>query len=149
VPEGPALVKDIDLAVLPAAGAGTLGGKAEERRPAPAGVERTHADEGSSVKAEGAGAIRSEFTIQVAESTSSRHARAMVDELKSAGHAAYLDRAASGLNAPYRVRVGHFSTLADATRSARTLEKALGWQVSVMATSAEAVVRGNTVGYVR
>jgi hypothetical protein len=59
----------------------------------------------------------------------------MVDELKNAGHAAYLERAASGVNAPYRVRVGHFSVLADATRSARTLEKALGWQMSVTTMS--------------
>jgi cell division septation protein DedD len=152
VPEGPALVKDIDLAVLPAASAGLLHGNAGERRrvSAAAGEERPQADEGSSAKADGSGAIRSEwFTIQVAESINARHARAMVDELKNAGHVAYLERAASSVNAPYRVRVGHFSTVADATRSARTLEKALGWQMSVTAISAESVVQGTTVGYVK
>jgi hypothetical protein len=29
-------------------------------------------------------------------------------------------------------RIGHYSTLALATRSARTLEKALGWRMSVV-----------------
>lgn len=137
VPEGPALVKDIDLAALPAASAGSLRASAGERRPvsAPAGEERPQPDEASSAKADGSGGIHSWFTIQVAESTSARLARAMVEELKNAGHAAYLERA-SGVNAPYRVRVGHFSMLADATRSARTLEKALGWQMSVAPISA-------------
>jgi cell division septation protein DedD len=139
VPEGPALVKDIGLAVLPAASAGALHASAGARRPvsAAAGEERPQPVDASSAKADGSGAIGSWFTIQVAESTSARLARAMVDELKNAGHAAYLERAASGVNAPYRVRVGHFSMLADATRSARSLEKALGWQMSVTAFSAE------------
>ena len=140
---GPALVKNIDLAALPDASAGSLHGSAGDRRPvsAPASEERPHADEGSRAKADGSGAISSWFTIQVAESTSARLARAMVDELKNAGHAAYLERAGSGVNAPYRVRVGHFSMRADATRSARTLEKALGWHMSVTAISAESVDR--------
>jgi cell division septation protein DedD len=73
----------------------------------------------------------------------------MVDELKNAGHAAYLEPASPGANAPYRVRVGHFSTLADANRSARALEKTLGWPMSVTAVVSESVARGNTVGYVR
>jgi cell division septation protein DedD len=144
VPEGPALVKDIDLAVLPAASTASVRGHASERQavPGPAGEERPRADEGSSAKAVDSEAPRRQFTIQVAESNSARHARAMVDELKNAGHAAYLERAASDVNGPYRVRVGRFSTVADATLSARTLEKALGWRMSVASISAESVVRG-------
>jgi hypothetical protein len=151
VPDGPAFVKDVDLAVVPAASAGSLHGAAGERRPvsAPAGQERAQPDEGSSARTDASAAFRSEFTIQVAESTSARHARAMVDELKHAGHAAYVERTGFGANAPYRVRVGHFSTLADATRSARTLEKALGWQMSVTAVPSESVARAHTAGQLR
>jgi hypothetical protein len=147
VPEGPALVKDVDLAVLPSDPARALDGRTGDLRPmsAPAGEGRPQMNERSGAMAEGASAIRSAFTIQVAESTSPRHARAMVDELKNAGHGAYLERAASGVNAPYQVRVGQFSTLAEATRSARTLEKALGWQMSVTAVSAESAVRARSV----
>ena len=72
------------------------------------------------------------FTIQVAESANVRHAKGMVDELKNAGHAAYLEPSASGSGGMYRVRVGHYVSRADATRSARTLEKALGWGMSVV-----------------
>jgi cell division septation protein DedD len=71
------------------------------------------------------------FTIEVAESASVRHARAMVDELKDAGHAAYLEPSASGSSRTYRVRVGRYASLADANQSARTLERALGWRVAV------------------
>lgn len=109
VPEGPALVKDIDLAVVPSTS--TAAAASAPESPAVSGA----------------------FTIQVAESSSAKHARAMVDELKSAGHEAYVEPAAG--NSSYRVRVGHYATLADATRSARTLEKALGWPMSVTAGS--------------
>jgi hypothetical protein len=47
------------------------------------------------------------------------------------------------------VRVGHYSTLAEANRSARALEKALGWRVSVTAVSSESAARGNEASYMR
>ena len=56
----------------------------------------------------------------------------MVNELKEAGHAAYLvDEARSGSSARYGVRVGRYATVDEATRSARILEKSLGWRLSV------------------
>jgi hypothetical protein len=147
VPDGPALVKDVDLALLPSAdGIPSTRASASHAGTVDAEPEPAKGDEGGPVhRSLGEGG----FTIQVAESTSARHARAMVDELKTAGHAAYLEPAAPGVNAPYRVRVGHFSTLADANRSARTLEKALGWQMSVTGILSESVARDSTVGYVR
>jgi hypothetical protein len=114
VPEGPAIVKDIDVAVLPPSNVVTVDARRSRDREA---------------QAEG---TADAFTIQVAESTSVRHARAMVNELKEAGHAAYLvESARSDAGAPYQVRVGNYSSLDEATRSARTLEKSLGWRLSV------------------
>jgi cell division septation protein DedD len=81
------------------------------------------------------------FTVHVAESTSVRHAMAMVAELKHAGHAAYLEPPASGSGRKYRLRVGHYSSLADANQAARTLEKALGWRMAVLPLTAESVAR--------
>ena len=136
MPEGPAFVKDIDVAVLPAANVVAASGSrrgstAERRRDVSAGDEdRAQSEERRDGSGTAATAVS--FTIQVAESTSARHARAMVDELKDAGHAAYLvEPARSGPSGPYHVRVGQYSTLREATRSARTLEKALGWRMSV------------------
>ena len=154
VPDGPALVKDIDLAMLPAAGVvatvATRGNGAEERpMAAPAAHERAAAEPGPVANASASSATSELFTIQVADSPNMRHARAMVDELKGAGHAAYLEPSASGANGSYSVRVGHYSTRADANRSARTLEKALGWRMSVTTVAPEAVVGGNTAGYER
>ncbi|HEY7502397.1 MAG TPA: carboxypeptidase regulatory-like domain-containing protein [Vicinamibacterales bacterium] len=118
VPEGPAIVKDMDVAVLPLAETVT----ADSQRGRKAPVDRV----------ENAEVSASSFTIQVAESTSARHARDMVNELKDAGHAAYVvESARVGSGAPYHVRIGHYSTLAEATRSARVLEKSLGWRLSV------------------
>ncbi|MGH9308044.1 MAG: carboxypeptidase regulatory-like domain-containing protein [Vicinamibacterales bacterium] len=144
VPDGPALVKNIDLAVLPAAavaaGAGSQGVSTPEQRAASAEVIEAHvaADEAPVPKSPGAVGV---FTIQVAESTNVRHAMAMVTELKHAGHAAYLEPPISGSGSMYRLRVGHYSSLADANRSARTLEKALGWRMSVLPVASEFVTR--------
>ena len=56
----------------------------------------------------------------------------MVDELKRAGHAAYLvEGTLSGTQGPYKVRVGRYSTLSEANRSALSLEKAIGWRLSI------------------
>ena len=86
------------------------------------------------------------FTIQVAESTNARHARAMVTELQDAGHAAYLvDAARSGSSVPYLVRVGHYSTFDEATRSARILEKSLGWRLSVTPVAPHIAAAGKAV----
>jgi hypothetical protein len=156
VPDGPAFVKDMDLAVIPVAavlaGAGSPRGGTGDRRTVlrQAGEDRAQIDEGGSAKAARPAATSGLFAIQVAESTSARHAQAMVNELKSAGHPAYLvepDR--SGLNGPYHVRVGHYSTVAEANRSARTLEKAIGWRMSVTAAPPDFAVRGKAVSYVK
>jgi hypothetical protein len=144
IPDGPAFVKDVDLAVIPVAAVlasvGSPRGSTGERR---ALLSQTAEDRAQNEEGE-------TFAIQVAESTSARHARAMVNELKSAGHAAYLvEPALSGPNGPYYVRVGHYSTVAEANRSARTLEKALGWRMSVTAASPDFAVRGKAVSYFR
>jgi hypothetical protein len=109
VPDTPALVKDVDLTMV--------------------GTE-------TSAAIAAAPATRELFTIEVAESANVRFARAMVEELKGAGHPAYVAGAAGG-NAAYRVRVGRFSSRAEADRSARTLEKALGWRLSVSPITSE------------
>jgi hypothetical protein len=112
IPEGPAMMKDVDVAVLPSA------------ELVVADSRRVRADETPAATS---------FTIHVAASASARHARAMVTELKGAGHAAYLvEPAVTDANAAYQVRVGQFSTVEDATRSARSLEKSLGWRLSVV-----------------
>jgi cell division septation protein DedD len=129
VPEGPAIVKDIDVALVPASDvvvADAKRGRIAERVAMATGA----------------------FTIQVAESSSARHARAMVNELKEAGHAAYLvEPVRSGSSVPYHVRVGYYSTLAEAARSARVLEKSLGWRLSVTTAPPHLAVAGKTASY--
>jgi cell division septation protein DedD len=71
------------------------------------------------------------FTIQIASSTNERHARAMVNELKDAGHAAYLVEPPAAHGGAYQVRVGRYLTLAEADRWARSLERSLGWRLRV------------------
>ncbi len=128
VPEGPALVRDVDVMVLNAGRTAAsidalLRSLAKESAvPQPATSALPDGDHGPT-----------QFTIAVAESTSVRHARAMVDELKGAGHAAYLESTAPGNDGAYRVRVGHYSRRAAADRSARSLEGALGWRMTVTA----------------
>lgn len=70
------------------------------------------------------------FTIHVTETSSARHARAMVEELKGGGYAAYLVEVTP---AAFEVRIGPYATLADADRSVRVLEKTLGWKLRVTA----------------
>jgi cell division septation protein DedD len=105
-------VKDVDIAVLPG--------------PQTASPSRATAESPAEPK--------NLFTVQVAASTSARYAVDMVRELKGAGHAAYVVGPQSG---PYHVRVGQYPTLAEASRSARSLEKALGWKMSVTIVSSE------------
>jgi cell division septation protein DedD len=162
VPEGPSLVKDVDVAVVPPA-KGVEGALLASASPArtnpratqserPASRTTTAATRGASSSADtpaGGGS----FTIEVAESTSARHARKMVDELKDAGHAAYLiEPAGTRRTASYHVFVGHYTTLAEANQSARSLEKTLGWRLHVTASMAARpptlVNRGKAVSYV-
>lgn len=135
VPDGPAFVREIDVAVLPASEVAAPGGPAEERRLASSSGQ-TREDASDAGRGARVLAAAGPFTIQVAESPSARHARAMVDELQSAGHAAYLVPEVSGPNGPYHVRVGQYSTFAEANRSAQTLEQALGWRMLVTASPA-------------
>jgi len=149
LPEGPAIVKDVELTVVPAGAAvrtaSSLGAANAAQPPSPAPpvdelvqtVVLAHAHDGGSSAAIG------RFTIAVADSTNARHARALVEELKDAGHAAYLDTALSSRTTPYRVRVGHYWSAVEAERSARILERTLGWRVSVTPVSSEPAVRGN------
>jgi hypothetical protein len=71
----------------------------------------------------------------------------MVEELKNAGHAAYFETAGGAPNGPYCVRVGHYSSLAAANQSARILERALGWRMSVLTVASASVVRENAVSF--
>jgi cell division septation protein DedD len=146
VPDGPAFMKEMDVAVVPAqtsvtqpnrtstpatsVATNTLGSHTKTaERGVIARISESHA---KSIEATESGGS---FTIQVAASNNARHARAMVDELKEAGHAAYLvEPVPSGTVAPYQVRVGHYPTLAEANRSASTLEKSLGWRLRIMAS---------------
>lgn len=155
VSEGPAIVRDADVTVQHAgAAASSISALLDSltRQSAasvPPGDGRLQAEGDSSAEAAPATARNASFTIQIAESTNARHARAMVDELKGAGHAAYLETAASGKYGAYRVRVGHYSTRAEANRSARSLEDVLGWPMSVSSVASEAVPRGITASYIR
>jgi cell division septation protein DedD len=142
VPNGPAIVKDMDVAVLPDA---VMPRPSAPRATAIASRSTTKINDGSGSssaprKMNGAtasaavspAAAGAAFTIQVAASANARHARAMVDELKRAGHAAYLvEGTLSGTQGPYKVRVGRYSTLSEANRSALSLEKAIGWRLSI------------------
>jgi cell division septation protein DedD len=67
------------------------------------------------------------YTIQVAALNNSLRARAIVEELKSAGFAAYLLKPSPTDPAgPYRVRVGRFATRLSAEQTAARLESQLG-----------------------
>jgi cell division septation protein DedD len=155
LPEGPAIVKDVELTVVPAGAAATgmnLSGAAKAALPpAPAQPvdEPVQGVSPTGVNGAGTSVASGMFTIAVAESSNARHARALVEELKDAGHAAYLETALSSRTVPYRVRVGHYSSLTEAERSARSLEKTLRWHVSVATVSAEAVARGSIASYVQ
>jgi hypothetical protein len=72
----------------------------------------------------------------------------IVNELKEAGHAAYLvDAAGSGSGARYGVRVGRYSSLDEAARSARVLEKSLGRRASVTAVAVQLAAAGKAASY--
>lgn len=67
------------------------------------------------------------YTVQVAALTDAARARAMVEDLKALGFAAYLLPPSPGTpRDPYRVRVGQYSTRAAAGRVATRLEAQLG-----------------------
>ena len=149
--EGPAIVKDVELTVVPVVAAvGSANSLAvakatHEPLAAPLLDQVVQAVAPANANA-ASSAADGMFTIAVAESSSARHARAMVAELKDAGHAAYLETTASSSTAPYRVRVGHYSSATDAERSARILERALRWHVSVTPISSEPGARSNAAG---
>jgi cell division septation protein DedD len=134
MPNGPTIVRDMDVAVLPDSLTTETSMAAAEMSPRPTTKmnERSGASSAgptvTSASPNTEAAAAATFTIQVAASPNERHARAMVDELKRAGHDAYLVEGVRGL---YRVRVGRYSTRSEANRSALTLEKALGWRLWV------------------
>jgi hypothetical protein len=67
------------------------------------------------------------FTIQVAALNDSLHARAIVEELKIAGFAAYLvEPPPTDPDGPYRVRVGRYTTRASADETASRLSARIG-----------------------
>jgi len=156
LPEGPAIVKDLELTVVPeAATAGRATSEAAAKAAQPPPVPGVPVDElvqavtPSKVNGAESSAASATFTIEVAESSNAKHARALVEELKDAGHAAYLETAVSSRNVPYRVRVGHYASATEAERSARILERALRWHVSVTTVSSGSVTRGNTASYIQ
>lgn len=122
VPEGPVLMKDVDLAIVPSATPVVASASPI--------VESASYPARSSAQAS-AVADGDTFTIEIARAANVRFARAMVDELKSAGHAAYLEPTPADSGRTYRVRVGRFPSQAQADASARSLGKTLGWRVSV------------------
>ncbi len=74
--------------------------------------------------------------MQVAALTDATRARTMVDDLKALGFAAYvLAPISESAPNPYRVRVGHYTTRAAATRMATRLGARLG--VKLWVTTAE------------
>jgi hypothetical protein len=162
VPAGPTFVRDLDVALVPttdvAGGAkGMLARGVDQRAPSKPGGPPTSTRAGPGPgpglgpgpgpglgPSPGPG---SAFTIHVTESSNVRHARAMVSELKQAGYAAYLvEPGPSARGGSYQVRVGHFATAADANRSARGLEKMLGWTLSVT-TSPHLVGQTRAISY--
>lgn len=137
VPDGPALLKNIDLSVLPAgtaiAGARSTQGATGEKRALSIQTRNNGAlAESASTSKVAESAANGWFTIRVAASATMRYARAMVSELIDAGYPAYLvEPGLAGAKSPYRVCIGKYSSLADADQSARHLETALGWRMSV------------------
>jgi cell division septation protein DedD len=74
-------------------------------------------------RSDGAGA----FTIQIAALNDPLRARDMVDALKATGMPAYLvPPPTSDPDAPYRIRVGPYSTRVAAQETAAALEKSRG-----------------------
>src|SRR5262249_48529720 len=120
---------------------------AERRAVSAPGVEPAATREDRALDLSGMG---ERFTVEIADSTSARYARTMVNELKQTGQAAYVVAPAAGAGS-YHLRVRLYPTRAEADRSARTLEKTLGWRLSVMSTTTEAalVARGTPVSYSR
>ena len=139
VPDGPSLVRNVNVAVLPQPAvhaSADLVRSDTPRRVPPSAAANESSD--------------SLFTIQVAASTTAGYARAMVTELKAAGYAAYLvERDAPHANEPYRVCVGQYSSQSDAKQSARTLERTLGWRMSVTTVRRTLAVGRIPAGYVR
>src|SRR6185369_9749869 len=117
-PEGPAIVKDVELTVVPSGAAvGTasslgIANAAQPPSPTPLVDELVHTVVLTNAHDGGSSAASGMFTIAFADSTNARHARALVEELKGAGHAAYLDATLSSRKVPYRVRVGYYSSAA-------------------------------------
>ncbi|HEY7009603.1 MAG TPA: carboxypeptidase regulatory-like domain-containing protein [Jatrophihabitantaceae bacterium] len=148
VAEGPTIVRDVDVALMPGPGVAAGTRVARAAMPADGTAKRTDA---VAPRAEpNAPALPSVFTIEVSSAPTARYAHAMVDELRGAGHAAYLvDRQAPGGNGVYHVRVGTYATRAEADRSARTLQQSLGWRMLVMAVAPAVTSRGNATGYMR
>jgi hypothetical protein len=137
VPDGPGLVKNVNVAVLPPVAVVAEAAPTRTAEGAPPPLRTNTGDD-------------DRFTIQVAASTTARYARAMVTELKAAGYSAYLiGRDSSGARGPYRVCIGQYASQADANQSARALESTLGWRMSVTTVSRSLPVGRTPVGYVR
>lgn len=128
VPDGPALLRDMDVAVVPPAdvSAAPLLAGSPQAAPRPIAKNERKRSAAQDMKP----MVPAAFTIHVTETSSARHARAMVEELKGGGYAAYFVEAAP---AAFEVRIGPYATLADADRSVRVLEKTLGWKLRVTA----------------
>jgi len=156
VPDGPASLKNADVALLPAdtvvAGVGSTERSNAEKRPLSSQTREDGAahERGRSANGRVSEVTSGLFTIQVAASTTVRYARAMVNELIEAGYAAYLvEPGPSGPNGSYHVYVGKYSSQAEASQSARTLETALGWRMSVSVLQRPLSARASTVSYLR
>lgn len=152
VPDGPALVRNLDVAVVPDVTlfdrSAPLRAQVQDERQAP-NLARVSTRSQELPGQEVARPKAAAFTVDVATTANLRHARAMVDELKRGGHAAYLAEPASDDRGAYHVRVGRFSTLSEANRSAFTLEQSLGWRVSIAEAAASSGSLPAAVGFER
>jgi cell division septation protein DedD len=116
VPEGPALLRDIDVAVAPGDSTPIL----SESHPEPSRA-------GAIAIRSGAGSAGAPFAVQIAALRNASRARALVAELKRAGLPAYLiEPAVADPTAPYRVRIGGYASREEANAVAGALEKARG-----------------------
>jgi cell division septation protein DedD len=149
--EGPTIVRDIDVALMPPPDVTAGARVASLTRAAIAGKGSVERADARPLSVEPNAAPRpSAFTIEVSAAPNARYVHAMVEELRGAGHAAYVvDRQAPGGNGVYHVRVGTYATRAEADRSARSLERSLGWRMSVMAVTPGITSPRSATAYVR
>jgi hypothetical protein len=102
-------------------------------------IARVESPSPSSPPASGGGPTKSkaqsgnQFAVQIAALSDVGRARALVEQLKATGLSAYLiEPTSADPDGPYRIRVGPYTTLEDATRMAADLERRRGQKVWIV-----------------